>query len=49
MKPIDNELKLETGVILKMYRDMVLLREFEEACTKLYSRGEIGGFPHLYS
>jgi pyruvate dehydrogenase E1 component alpha subunit len=32
-----------------MYRDMVLLREFEESCPKLYSQGKMGGFLHLYS
>ncbi len=40
---------LETRELLSMYRDMVRIREFEEACPKLYSQGKMGGFLHLYS
>ncbi len=40
---------LETQELLAMYRDMVRIREFEEACPKLYSQGKMGGFLHLYS
>lgn len=40
---------LETRELLTMYRDMVRIREFEEACPKLYSQGKMGGFLHLYS
>jgi pyruvate dehydrogenase E1 component alpha subunit len=40
---------LEPRELLEMYRDMVLIREFEEACPKLYSQGKMGGFLHLYS
>jgi len=39
----------ETEELLAMYRDMVRIREFEEACPKLYSQGKMGGFLHLYS
>lgn len=49
MKPIDDFPNLEPEKLLQMYRDMVLLREFEEACPKLYSQGKMGGFLHLYS
>ena len=35
--------------LLGMYRDMVRIREFEEACPKLYSQKKMGGFLHLYS
>jgi pyruvate dehydrogenase E1 component alpha subunit len=34
--------------LLKMYRDMVLIREFEERTAEMYSRGKITGFCHLY-
>jgi pyruvate dehydrogenase E1 component alpha subunit len=44
----DREL-LEARELLEMYRDMVRIREFEEACPKLYSQGKMGGFLHLYS
>lgn len=40
---------LEPRELLSMYRDMVRIREFEEACPKLYSQGRMGGFLHLYS
>lgn len=40
---------LEPRELLAMYRDMVRIREFEEACPKLYSQGKMGGFLHLYS
>ncbi len=40
---------LESRDLLGMYRDMVRVRQFEEACPKLYSQGKMGGFLHLYS
>jgi len=40
---------LEARELLAIYRDMVRIREFEEACPKLYSEGKMGGFLHLYS
>jgi pyruvate dehydrogenase E1 component subunit alpha len=33
---------------LGIYRGVVLICEFEEACSKLYSQGEIGEFLPLY-
>jgi pyruvate dehydrogenase E1 component subunit alpha len=35
--------------LLKMYEQMVLSREFEEACAEQYTKGHITGFLHLYS
>lgn len=35
--------------LLAIYRDMVRIRTFEEACPNLYSQGKMGGFLHLYS
>jgi pyruvate dehydrogenase E1 component subunit alpha len=40
---------LESRELFDMYRDMARIREFEEACPKLYSQGKMGGFLHLYS
>jgi pyruvate dehydrogenase E1 component alpha subunit len=34
--------------IKKMYRDMLLIRRFEEKAGQLYGMGLIGGFCHLY-
>jgi pyruvate dehydrogenase E1 component alpha subunit len=38
----------ERDVLLGLYRQMVLIRRFEEASAKAYSQGKIGGFLHLY-
>lgn len=35
--------------LLQFYRDMLLIRRFEERCTQLYGMGLIAGFCHLYS
>lgn len=34
--------------LLTWYRQMVLIRRFEETCAELYQQGKIGGFLHLY-
>src|SRR5512138_2731368 len=34
--------------VLKYYRDMLLIRRFEEKAGQLYGMGLIGGFCHLY-
>ncbi len=34
--------------LLDWYRQMVLIRRFEERCAELYQQGKIGGFLHLY-
>ena len=34
--------------ILTHYRDMLLIRRFEEKAGQLYGMGLIGGFCHLY-
>ena len=33
---------------LKLYRDMLLIRRFEEKAAEMYALGRIGGFCHLY-
>src|SRR5438046_10178473 len=33
---------------LALYRQMLLIRRFEERCAQLYVEGKIGGFLHLY-
>ena len=37
-----------TDDLLKYYRDMLLIRRFEEKAGQLYGMGLIGGFCHLY-
>jgi len=34
--------------LMKMYRDMLLIRRFEEKSAEMYALGKIGGFCHLY-
>ena len=38
----------ENRDLLKFYRDMLLIRRFEEKAGQLYGMGLIGGFCHLY-
>ena len=38
----------EKGTLIKFYRDMLLIRRFEEKAGQLYGMGLIGGFCHLY-
>ncbi len=34
--------------LVELYRQMLLIRRFEEKCAEAYSMGKIGGFCHLY-
>ena len=38
----------DSAALLKYYRDMLLIRRFEEKAGQLYGMGLIGGFCHLY-
>ena len=38
----------DTAEVLRYYRDMLLIRRFEEKAGQLYGMGLIGGFCHLY-
>lgn len=40
--------ELTRDEILELYRQMVLIRRFEEKSSELYAEGKIGGFLHLY-
>ncbi|MEM9227878.1 MAG: thiamine pyrophosphate-dependent enzyme, partial [Verrucomicrobiota bacterium] len=33
---------------IRLYRDMVRIRRFEERSIRVYQQGKIGGFLHLY-
>lgn len=39
---------LPAGHLPELYRQMVLIRRFEEKAAELYTGGKIGGFLHLY-
>ncbi|MGA2448832.1 MAG: pyruvate dehydrogenase (acetyl-transferring) E1 component subunit alpha [Polyangiaceae bacterium] len=34
--------------LASLYRQMLLIRRFEEECARFYAQGKIGGFLHLY-
>ncbi len=38
----------DSDALLKFYRDMLLIRRFEEKAGQIYGMGLIGGFCHLY-
>jgi pyruvate dehydrogenase E1 component alpha subunit len=42
------ESAVDREMLLKAYRDMLLIRRFEERAGQLYGMGLIGGFCHLY-
>ena len=42
-----NELP-QTDLLERFYRDMLLIRRFEERAGQMYGMGLIGGFCHLY-
>lgn len=39
---------LSNEQLIDMYRQMALIRVFEERCQEMYTRAKIGGFLHLY-
>ncbi len=42
------DLNLSNEKLVKMYRDMLMIRRFEERAAQEYGKGKIGGFCHLY-
>lgn len=46
--PARSNLKGTKAELLKYYRDMLMIRRFEERAGQLYGMGHIGGFCHLY-
>lgn len=48
-KSVDvNELQIPAETLVDYYRQMVLIRRFEEKCQEMYTKAKIGGFLHLY-
>ncbi len=47
-QPRWSTLHLSNEKLIKMYRDMLLIRRFEERAAQEYGKGKIGGFCHLY-
>src|SRR5579872_3959605 len=46
--PISSAKPVPKELLLKLYRDMLMIRRFEEKAGQLYGMGLIGGFCHLY-
>src|SRR2546429_617737 len=46
--PQSNILEEDRETLLAMFRQMLLIRRFEEKCAESYSLGKIGGFCYLY-
>jgi len=44
----DRSAGLSNDQLIEMYRQMVLIRIFEEKCQEMYTRAKIAGFLHLY-
>ena len=42
------ELGVSPKELIRYYRDMLLIRRFEERAGQMYGMGLIGGFCHLY-
>src|SRR6266568_2293145 len=47
-RPPSSTLEEDRETLLAMFRQMLLIRRFEEKCAESYSLGKIGGFCHLY-
>ncbi|MFZ0548780.1 MAG: pyruvate dehydrogenase (acetyl-transferring) E1 component subunit alpha [Candidatus Promineifilaceae bacterium] len=39
---------MDKTMLIQWYRQMVMIRRFEQRCAELYQQGKIGGFLHLY-
>lgn len=40
--------QIKPDLLISMYRQMLLIRRFEEKCAEMYALAKIGGFCHLY-
>ena len=45
----DEQVKLEKTELIKFYRQMWLIREFERESERQYTQGNVRGFLHVYS
>jgi pyruvate dehydrogenase E1 component alpha subunit len=44
----ESQVTLDTDTLLELYRKMVEIRLFEDACQRAFRQGKIGGYLHLY-
>ncbi len=45
----DGAVATDTDLLVDLYREMVLIRAFEEACQRGFRQGKIGGYLHVYT
>ena len=45
---VAKESLMDKDTLLEWYRQMVLIRRFEQRSAEMYQQGKIGGFLHLY-
>nr|YP_009394563.1 pyruvate dehydrogenase E1 component alpha subunit [Vertebrata thuyoides]ARW63125.1 pyruvate dehydrogenase E1 component alpha subunit [Vertebrata thuyoides] len=48
-KSIDKKSSLSSDILLSLYEDMLMGRNFEDMCAQMYYRGKMFGFVHLYN
>nr|YP_009393939.1 pyruvate dehydrogenase E1 component alpha subunit [Polysiphonia sertularioides]ARW62501.1 pyruvate dehydrogenase E1 component alpha subunit [Polysiphonia sertularioides] len=48
-KTFDNKNSIAADILLSLYEDMLLGRNFEDMCAQMYYRGKMFGFVHLYN
>ncbi|MSP14960.1 MAG: pyruvate dehydrogenase (acetyl-transferring) E1 component subunit alpha [Chloroflexi bacterium] len=46
--PLNQNAEVNSDKLVEMFRQMLLIRRFEEASEEAYAHGQIGGFLHLY-
>jgi pyruvate dehydrogenase E1 component alpha subunit len=44
----ESQVQLDTDALISLYRKMVQIRLFEDACQRGFRQGKIGGYLHLY-
>jgi pyruvate dehydrogenase E1 component alpha subunit len=47
-KKKESQVQLDTDALISLYRKMVQIRLFEDACQRGFRQGKIGGYLHLY-
>ena len=47
--PLSKKSNINTSMVLDLYEDMILGRNFEDMCAQMYYRGKMFGFVHLYN
>ena len=46
---LSDKTSIDVSILLELYQDMLLGRNFEDMCAQMYYRGKMFGFVHLYN